>query len=117
MTDEIDKSLKKRGGRTPIPEELRRKHCVSVRLNDEELAWLNAHRKEHLQGEYLRMAALNKLPPIVPEINTTTYKNLAICASNLNQISKKINSNIDLNLSHILNAITELQDSILGLKK
>lgn len=39
-----------------------RTHCVSVRLNDEELALLNNKRGDMKQGEWLRCVLLDKLP-------------------------------------------------------
>lgn len=39
-----------------------RTHCISVRLNDEELALLNNKRGDMKQGEWLRCALLDKLP-------------------------------------------------------
>ena len=41
-------------------------HCVSVRLNKEELELLNASRGDKRKGEWLRMASLQKLPPAIP---------------------------------------------------
>ena len=43
-------------------------HCVSVRLNKEELELLNASRGDKRKGEWLRMASLQKLPPAIPAI-------------------------------------------------
>ena len=39
-----------------------RSHCVSVRLNNEELTLLNEKRGRHRKGEWLRLSLLNKLP-------------------------------------------------------
>lgn len=36
-----------------------RSHCVSVRLNDEELTLLNERRCRHPKGEWLRLSLLN----------------------------------------------------------
>lgn len=53
-----------------------RSHCVSVRLNDEELTLLNEKRGRHRKGEWLRLSLLNKLPAVVPAINFEAWKTL-----------------------------------------
>lgn len=50
------------------PDEIR-SHCVSVRLNEEELTILDSKRGQYKKGEWLRMSSLDKLPPVLPEIN------------------------------------------------
>jgi hypothetical protein len=46
------------------PSQSLRIHCVSVRLNKEELELLNASRGDKRKGEWLRLASLQKLPAI-----------------------------------------------------
>ena len=53
-----------------------RTHCVSVRLNEEELSILDSKRGPYKKGEWLRMASLNKLPPVLPEINREAWVKL-----------------------------------------
>lgn len=50
-----------------LPEKEIRHHCISVRLNEEELILLDRKRGQYKKGEWLRMASLNKLPPVLPE--------------------------------------------------
>lgn len=54
-----------------------RSHCVSVRLNNEELTLLNEKRGRHRKGEWLRLSLLNKLPAIIPAINIEAWKSLS----------------------------------------
>lgn len=56
-----------------LPPDEVRTHCVSVRLNEEELNILNDKRGEYKKGEWLRMASLNKLPPVLPEVNREAW--------------------------------------------
>jgi hypothetical protein len=120
---EIDKTRAKRGGRTPLKDP--RTHCVSVRLNDEELNILNTKRGKMKQGEWLRCAALDKLPPNIPEPNITKWQELAKAANNLNQIARKLNiKNNPLrenktaiyqsDFSYIIRIITEYRAALLG---
>ncbi|EBP9818637.1 ATP-binding protein [Salmonella enterica] len=65
-----------------------RTHCVSVRLNEEELNILNDKRGEYKKGEWLRMASLNTLPPVLPEINRAAWVELGRLAKDLNHLLK-----------------------------
>ncbi|HBY7580873.1 TPA: hypothetical protein MI680_24670 [Klebsiella pneumoniae] len=72
-----------------LPQELRI-HCVSVRLNNAELAKLNTLREHYSKGEWLRMASLQKLPPVIPAINTEAWKALSDISQKLNRIAAHI---------------------------
>ncbi|MBN3197510.1 hypothetical protein H5A20_02170 [Pectobacterium brasiliense] len=63
-----------------------RYHCVSVRLNDEELQLLNQKRGRHHKGEWLRMAFLHNLPVVIPAINLDTWKTLSEISQKLNRL-------------------------------
>lgn len=83
-----------------LPKELRI-HCVSVRLNNSELTKLNTLRKHHSKGEWLRMAFLQKLPPIIPAINTEAWKALTDISQKLNRIAAHIDGKSkDSHLTH-----------------
>lgn len=99
-TTTIDDSKRKRSGgdrraryAALPPEELRR-HCVSVRLNDDELRQLDEQRAsvQMQRGEYFRAAALHQLPPTIPAINRSAYLELTRIGANLNQLAKRANS-------------------------
>ena len=71
------------------PDEIR-SHCVSVRLNEEELTILDSKRGQYKKGEWLRMASLNKLPPVLPEINREAWIKLGSLSQDLlNHLDKK----------------------------
>ncbi len=61
-------------------------HCVSVRLNKEELELLNASRGDKRKGEWLRMASLQKLPPAIPAINIEAWQSLTTISQKLNKL-------------------------------
>jgi hypothetical protein len=89
----IDSSRKRRRGPLPLPVGELRVHGVSVRLNGAELLKLDAQRAPvHMQrGEYIRAAALHRLPPTIPTINQAAFIELSRAASNLNQLSHAMN--------------------------
>ncbi|WP_174871286.1 hypothetical protein [Pectobacterium polaris] len=61
-------------------------HCVSVRLNNEELSLLNERRGSHRKGEWLRMAFLHSLPSVIPPINLEAWKTLGEISQKLNRL-------------------------------
>lgn len=82
---------KRRHGPTPKPPAEQRRHAVSCRLTDAELARLDELRGGVSRGEWLRLTALSKPPRIVPEINKIAWADLARAAGNLNQVTRAIN--------------------------
>ena len=80
-----------RRGPLPLPTADKRGHCVSVRLNGRELAQLDAQRGRFQRGEWLRMAALDQIPPTVPDAKVKAWAELARVAANLNQAQAAIN--------------------------
>ncbi|WP_323641858.1 hypothetical protein [Pectobacterium carotovorum] len=69
-----------------------RSHCVSVRLNNEELSLLNERRGSHRKGEWLRMAFLHNLPAIIPPINLEAWKTLGEISQKLNRLVAHLDS-------------------------
>lgn len=65
----LNTNLRARTGQK-IDREAVRSHCVSVRLDDNELAQLDEKRGKSRRGEWLRMAAMDGLPQPIPEANT-----------------------------------------------
>lgn len=83
-----------------LPQELRI-HCVSVRLNNAELAKLNALREHYSKGEWLRMVSLQRLPPAIPAINIKAWKALTDILQKLNRIATHIDcKSKDSQLTH-----------------
>ncbi|KHN49229.1 hypothetical protein [Pectobacterium fontis] len=69
-----------------------RSNCVSVRLNNEELSLLNERRGIHRKGEWLRMAFLHNLPPVIPPINLEAWKTLGEISQKLNRLVAHLDS-------------------------
>ncbi|EHS1707960.1 ATP-binding protein, partial [Escherichia coli] len=75
-----------------FPENEIRHHCISVRLNEEELIILDSKRGQYKKGEWLRMASLNKLPPVLPEINREAWIKLGSLSQDLNYLLSHLDS-------------------------
>lgn len=69
-----------------LPDNEIRYHYVSVRLNEEELILLDSKRGQYKKGEWLRMASLDKLPPVLPEINREAWIKLGSLSQDLNYL-------------------------------
>lgn len=81
----------RRHGPKPKPASEQRRHPVSCRLTDAELARLDDLRGKVSRGEWLRLAAMARPPRTVPAVNKVAWADLARAAGNLNQITRAIN--------------------------
>ena len=104
-----------RRGPVPLPAADKRGHCVSVRLNGRELAQLDVQRGRFQRGEWLRMAALDQLPPTVPEPNVQAWAELARLAANLNQAQSSINRGDTY--SHQVELLEDLREAVAALRR
>ena len=113
-----DESKRRRRGPTPLDAADKRGHTVSVRLNDAELAQLDSQRGtvQMQRGEYLRAAALHRLPPTLPELNREAWAALARTAANLNQIAHRLNAGDALPLTEVREALDALRSDLIGAK-
>lgn len=79
----------------------KRTYCVSVRLNSAEQQLLNSKRGSTSKSEWLRMASLQKLRPVIPAINTEAWKSLSNISQKLNRIATHIDcKSKDSNLTY-----------------
>jgi hypothetical protein len=115
---------RRKRGPKPLAVADKREHCVSVRLNSAELAWLDGARSlvRMQRGEYLRHASISKLPPTIPQINREAWASLARVAGNLNQYQHRLNEGTASgHPPEIIQALTELvqelRAQLLGIKK
>ena len=88
----IDHRKISRRGPEPLPVDELRTRVVSVRLNAAELAALDDQRApaRMQRGEYLRCAALHRLPPTIPALNRDAWVSLARASGNLNAIARRM---------------------------
>jgi len=91
-----------------------RTHCVSTRLNDEELEELKRRKGNIPYGVYLRQVALGRPPKQVPEVNRQAYSETARWASILNQIARKLNMGEDVDMVKTRQALNIFRQKLLG---
>jgi hypothetical protein len=87
----------------------KRTHCVSVRLDDDELSELNARRGKMERASWLRAAALSSVPAIIPPLNTEGIRLLSTCSNNLNQIAHQLNQGAGFDTKQLSEALNEVQ--------
>lgn len=110
----MNEDRRRRTGPKPLPATEKRNRCVSVRLNDSELAALDAKRGPYQRGEWFRMAALHRLPPMIPEVNRQAWVELSRSASNLNQIAKKLNEGDQADIEQIRKELAAFRAALIG---
>ncbi|WP_397323638.1 hypothetical protein [Pantoea agglomerans] len=69
-----------------LPPNRIRKHTITVRLNDIELAKVNGSRNQLSKSCWLRSSALQQLPPSVPELNKEAWQQLTASLQKLNDL-------------------------------
>jgi len=101
----------------------RRTHCVSVRLNEVELArvktWTGGFYRPRKLGQVLRDVALGRAAIVVPEVNRDRWQELARALSNLNQLAFHLNSgrlpeDVRPILRELLKKVRDLRTDLLG---
>jgi hypothetical protein len=112
-TTELPKKQRKRGPKLLALDALRT-HTVSVRLNSTELAWLDDARKHMQRGEYLRYASRGVLPPTIPSINLKAWSELAKASSNLNQLARKVNGGMAVEVIEVRSILDAFRLLLLG---
>lgn len=113
--EEVPATPKKRRGPAPKPLELQRKYRVAVYLNSSELKIVNGFSElsDICPAAYLRKAALNTPPVVIPELNQLAWQQLSSAAANLNQITKRINSNDLSALEEVRIALIRFRQALL----
>lgn len=106
-------------GPAPLPPDQLRHKRLSVYVTDAEFAELK--RRADIVNmrvpAYLRECALNKLPPVVPEINKEAWLSLSKAAANLNQLSKQVNIVGMVEASLIMSELADFRQTLLKAAK
>ncbi len=120
----IDQSRTRRRPRRghALPETERRRHAVMLRVNDAELAEIDARRGIYDRGEFLRMAlfgmtqARPRPTTVIPALNQSAWLELSRSASNLNQFARHLNeAGIQLgDLPQIIILLSQFRDALIG---
>ncbi|KAA0910810.1 plasmid mobilization relaxosome protein MobC [Pusillimonas sp. ANT_WB101] len=92
----------------------KRTHCVSVRLNASELKLLDMKRGALQRGAWMRLVVLQTTPKVIPSLNIDHGLELARIGININQISHRLNSSVEVDFEHITNLLQELRSRLIS---
>ncbi|CCP02451.1 hypothetical protein BN439_1372 [Erwinia amylovora Ea644] len=121
--DEFPSSFNKNTESKKLPPNRIRRHTVTVRLNDIEIARVNNLRNQLSKSCWLRSSALQQLPPIVPEPNKEAWQELTGSLQKLNDLTSfLIRKGTDAQLlSHEVTVLklklSHVRDALLTLEK
>lgn len=104
----------RRRGPKPRPAEELRQYCVSVRFSPAEIALIDARRGQMRRPEFLRAAALRRLPPQIPGINREAWASLAKAATNLHSLAKAANFGQLPELAEVQAALVRFRNRLIG---
>lgn len=122
-----DRPKKRRRGPPPLPLAERRRHRVSLYLNDAELdallTWVFPGQKVDAEalgvrralGRYMRDATFDRLPPQIPAINREAWTQLSRLVGNLNRYQVAIEKGHALGMPPEL--IVDLRDQVQTLRR
>lgn len=106
-------------GPAPLPPEQLRHKRLSVYVTDAELHELE--RRAALVSmrtpAYLRESGLEKLPPVVPELNQKAWLELSKAAANINQIAKALNQGKPVGMGEIIDQLAKFRCMLLKADK
>lgn len=104
----------RRRGPKPLPAGEKREHCVSVRLNDAELALVDAQRGHRQRGEWLRMAAIDQLPPTIPALNREAWAALSKSAGNLATVGNAMRKGAYVEAEQLREVVATFRAALIG---
>ena len=108
-------AVKKKRGRKRLSADDRRTHVVSVRVNGSELSLIDSKRGGMQRGSWLRQAAFNSdAVKSVPELNRQAYIELARAAANLNQLAHRANIDQGVDITDLIEKLSEFRIALLG---
>lgn len=94
-----------------------RTEYVAVRFSEEELLELDKQRGTLKRSVFLRNLLLRRrIPKPIPEPNQRAYTETSRWASALNQLARKVNQGIDINLAELNQTLKEFRRNLIGLK-
>lgn len=121
--DEFPSSFTSNAESKKLPPSRIRRHTVTVRLNDIELARVNNLRDQLSKSCWLRSSALQQLQPSVPEINREAWHQLTASLQKLNDLTSFLNRRgtdaqplsqevnaLKVKLSHVRDALLKLNE-------
>ncbi len=107
---------RRRPGPLPLPSEARRRKRVAVHFTTAEYTEIlrQAGGVSSMVPAYLRNAALNRLPPTVPEINREAWVRLAQMMTVLDRIAHHLDGKDRIEIFHLRDALARFRGTLVG---
>lgn len=121
--DEFPSSFTNNTESKKLPTNRIRRHTVTVRLNDIELAKVNDLRNQASKSCWLRSSALQELPPSVPEVNKNAWQELTRSLQKLNELTSFLNRRgtdaqpLSQEVNALKKKLSHVRDALLTLEK
>ncbi len=90
---------------------------VIIRVSPSEHSEMLARAGKMRLAPWLRAAALDAIPPTIPQINRDALAELHRVGANLNQIARKLNSSGEVDLHDLRSTVSELRATLAGAQK
>lgn len=119
---ETPKTHRRKIDRPQMPEKEKRRHKMTIALNDAERAELDQQRGKVPAAVYLRQSWRRRggaAVAIVPAINREQWAQLSTLQANINQIARNLNAGEPLKdeLDNILAAVKDLRRALIAIKR
>ena len=95
----------------------KRTNTISIRLNDDEKAQLKEWCGGMQMGRWIRNYLFDNQPAIPPAINRRQWQELARVGANLNQLAKRCNQGIELDIDEARQVLAEVREALIVAKE
>lgn len=102
-------------GRKTKPVEERQSEVIALRVTPAEKAELQAGAGKRPLGTWARQLVFGRAVPVIPEINRDVWRATAGAANNLNQMARKLNIGIDVDIEELRETVSAFRLAIIGL--
>lgn len=93
-----------------------RSHCVSCRMNEDELYQLDQRRGKYRRGEYIRLAFFDSLPPSAPPaMNREAWLVLSKIAGNLATLATAMRGGEYIPFDQIKAEVEDFRKKLIGI--
>ena len=102
-------------GRKPKPMEERQTEVIALRVTPAEKAELLRGAGKRPLGTWARQLVFGRAVPVIPAVNRDVWQKTAGAANNLNQMARKINLGVDVDVEELRETIRAYRLAIIGL--
>lgn len=102
-------------GRKPKAAEERQTEVIALRVTPAEKAELLQGAGKRPLGTWTRQLVFGRAVPVIPEVNRDVWRGMAGVANNLNQLTRKFNLGVDIDIEELRETVRAYRLAIIGL--